>query len=116
MSTPEGEKKIPQWSIFDRLDELEDITLELMTKTEATEPTLKETSALARDASIVARLGVAFGFISMLAMSRDPGMTTRVWTKMLDKTEDLSKEEASLIKSIMTDVLEFIEEQKKKPR
>ncbi len=52
----------PEWSIFDRLDELEGITLELMEKAETAEPTLKETTVSARDARILAifALGTAF--------------------------------------------------------
>ena len=44
MSTPEGGKRIPEWSIFDRLDEVEKITLEQMEKTDTIEPTLKNTT------------------------------------------------------------------------
>ncbi len=52
----------PEWSIFDRLDELEDITLKLMEKTDVTEPSLKDTSTMATDAIILALfvLGTAF--------------------------------------------------------
>ena len=68
MSTPEGEKRIPEWGIFDRLDELEKITLELMEKTDTTEPTLKDTAVLAEVAFL---LGVGFHIVeardSMLA-------------------------------------------------
>ena len=52
----------PEWSIFDRLDELEDITLGLMEKTDTTEPTLKNTSTVARDAITIAKLGFMLAF------------------------------------------------------
>jgi len=61
MSTSEGGKKIPEWSIFDRLDEVEKITLELMEKAGITEPTLKETSTKARDAIILAEYAFVLG-------------------------------------------------------
>ncbi len=52
----------PKWSIFDRLDELEDITLGLMEKAETTEPTLKDASTVARDAITIAKLGFMLAF------------------------------------------------------
>lgn len=72
MNTPEGEdKKIPEWSIFDRLDELEDITLKLMEKADTTEPTLRETSSTTRDARLLAELAFTLAFSAYLGDSSD---------------------------------------------
>ncbi len=53
----------PEWSIFDRLDEIEDITLKLMEKADITEPTLKDTTTIAREARILAWYGIGMGFL-----------------------------------------------------
>jgi hypothetical protein len=62
MSEAEG-KNIPEWSIFDRLNELEDITLKLMEKDDTLEPTLKDTAVIAKDAFILATLNFVRSFI-----------------------------------------------------
>lgn len=72
MNTPEGEdKKIPEWSIFDRLDELEDITLKLMEKADTTEPTLRKTSSTTRDAHLLAELAFIIAFSAYLGDSSE---------------------------------------------
>ena len=48
-------KKLPEWGIFDRLSELEDITLKLMEKDDTIEPTLKNIAVIAEDARIIAK-------------------------------------------------------------
>ena len=72
MSTPEGEKGIPEWHLFDRLSELEDITLKLMEKADTTEPTLKETTALARDAFMLAILAFGSSFAADAIKAGNP--------------------------------------------
>ncbi len=91
MSTPEGEKKIPEWSIFDRLDELEDITLKLMEKTDVTEPTLEETSVVARDAKILADYALTISFGLAIAGHSNPREGKDILLKLL-KDAGLSKE------------------------
>ena len=55
-------KKMPEWNIFDRLDELDYITVQLMDKPKAGEPTLTEIQTMLKDASILARFGVLLAF------------------------------------------------------
>ncbi len=62
----------PEWSIFDRLEELEDITLKLMENADTTEPNLKNTSVVARDAIILARAGFTLAFVSAAAGVSNP--------------------------------------------
>ena len=67
MSTSKGEgKSIPEWSIFERLDELETITLNLMDKTEFAEPTLQNIGVTLKDANVMAKyaLLLAFGHLA----------------------------------------------------
>ncbi len=65
----------PEWSIFDRLDELEDITLKLMEKADTAEPTLKGTSTVARDASILASYAFALGVGHQILKVSNPRAT-----------------------------------------
>jgi len=65
MDTSEGEgKKTPEFLIFDRIDELENISLKLMEETEATKPTLENVQSLANDTLILAELALVLSFIN----------------------------------------------------
>ena len=55
----------PEWSLFDRLDELESITLQLMEKADTAEPTLKGTSTIAKDARILAIFALSTAFFGI---------------------------------------------------
>ena len=69
------DSKTPEWSIFDRLEELEDITLQLMGKTDAADPKITDIStkvkqiekveAIALDAARLAALGVLAAFVAI---------------------------------------------------
>ena len=83
-----------------------------MEKADTTEPTLKSTSIVARDARILARMAVSFGFISILAQCPDPRMVTNVWIDTVKKT-GLSTEEINRIESIMITSCEAIEKHRK---
>ena len=98
----------PEWSIFDRLDELEDITLKLMEKADTTEPTLKEVSPIARDASILAKQGFIFSFINYAVKASNPRETKDMWIRIL-KTNGLSEKTLDSMEKLMFGVCESIE-------
>ena len=98
----------PEWSIFDRLDELEDITLGLMEKADVTEPTLENTSTVARDASILAHLGFLLAFTSTAARSSVPRETKDRWIHVL-KASGLSEKMLNLVEEFMITICESVE-------
>jgi len=102
MTTPEGEsKQIPEWSIFDRLDELEDITLNLMEKADTTEPTLKETSTIARDARLLAEFAFILGFSAYIGDSSDNPIELKDKFTSVLKSQNLNEELFEAISSYM---------------
>ena len=69
MSTSDGiSKKIPEWSLFERLDELENITLELMDKPDDTEPTLSEIQTTLNDAHNLAQIAVLLALVNTMSL------------------------------------------------
>jgi len=98
----------PEWSIFARLDELEDITLKLMEKADTTEPTLKDTSTVARDARILAELAFILGFGAYIHYASKP---IELKDKLLGafKKQGLSGEILDSLEKFMTARCEDIE-------
>ena len=111
MSTHEGEKKMPEWSIFDRLDEVEKITLELMEKADTTEPTLKEASILLKDAIILATYALYFHFV-ITSKGRDARKLKDGYIGVL-KSAGLSKSSLESIHESLIKLCEAIEEKQK---
>ena len=95
----------PEWSLFDRLDELEDITLKLMEKAETTEPTLKDTAILAETAFL---LGVGLEIVN--APNR---IEAKDATIAFLKVSGLSKEKLDRMDELVTAICEAAG---KKPR
>ena len=99
--------KLPEWSIFERLDELETITLELMDKKDKTEPKVTRELTQSKDAFLLAQLAYVVTFTtfaqaadknklvgvkdSILKFATNVGMSeeTRKWldTTMLNTIE-----------------------------
>lgn len=80
MSKSEGEgKKLPEWSIFDRLDELENITLQLMDTTDKTMPTSSEIEVSSKDAILMA----GYGIWSMFLVACKLGADSKVGKKLI---------------------------------
>ena len=101
----------PEWSIFDRLDELEDITLKLMEQTEVKEPNLKDTSTAANDANILAKQTLIFAFIHWAATGHSQRETKDRIISILKKT-GLSEKMLDSVEGRMTEVCEFVEKRK----
>lgn len=107
MSEFEG-KKIPEWSIFDRVDEIEDITLKLMEKTDITEPTLSKASTMARDALILARNSFVLGFFANFYNSDNPRKGRDNFIQILMEA-GLSEEVLKWIEDSLTGTCNIIE-------
>jgi hypothetical protein len=113
MGTPEGEKKIPEWHLFDRIDELEKITLELMDKTDTTEPTLKETSAQVQDAIMLAEYGVFVGVGPLIVKDPNPRLAKETFIGVLRKA-GLSQKILGDLDASLTALCVAIEERQNK--
>lgn len=93
MSKKEEEgKKIPEFFIFDRLDELEDITLKLMEKADTTTPTLKETSRIARDTRLLAEFAFILSFSAYIGDSSDKPIELKDKLIGILKSQNVSEE------------------------
>ncbi len=112
MSTPEGEKKIPEWHLFDRLDELEEITLKLMEKADTTEPTLKGTAVVARDALILAINSLVLLFFENVYKSDNPRRERDSFIQIL-MGSGLSEDTLKWIEDSLTKTCKFIEKSHK---
>lgn len=113
MNTPEGKsEKIPEWGIFSRLDELENLTLELMGKTETTEPTLQRINTKLKDADILARMAFMLAFTHWSTQIEVQNIRKRrdVWLKYLKKL-GLTPESLEWTNRIMTIACELREEE-----
>ena len=110
MSKPEGEgKKPPEWDIFDRLDELEDITLQLMEKTDKAEPALKDIASMLNDALIMGQAGVIFSFVvSARVAGHDYRKGKDLFIETL-RSQGLSKERVKDVEDTLVRVCKFIE-------
>lgn len=114
MSTPEEGKKIPEFFIFDRVDELEKISLELLEKTESVEPELKKTNATAKDGLFIAVFAYTYAFISIV--NQYPHLARKLKDNMLGhlKNVGLSAEGIEMVGKVMTVVCDAIEKSKDK--
>ena len=101
----------PEWALFDRLDELEDITLKLMEKADITEPTLKNTSATARDARILALNALALAFFASAKESPNPRVLKDAVIDSL-KPAELSLEIREFLEEILIKICDILEEAK----
>ena len=111
MSTPEGEKKMPEWSIFDRLDELEDITLKLWEKADTTEPTLKDIAIAVRDVHILATAAFGIGFWLIALGLKNPRALEDDYIHGFKKA-GLSQKRLEFVEGLLTAACEHIEESK----
>lgn len=102
MNTSEREgKKIPELFIFDRIDELEKISLELMESTEDTKPTLKSIQILVNDTFILAELALIISFINYCAGTKKHREYKDDFIGML-KNRGLSSEKLDIINKYFT--------------
>lgn len=92
-SSEKEERKIPEWDIFKRIKDLEDLYLEQMQKIDETEPAL-------RDTSIVALLAFMIGIESQLKKSSNPPKTAERWINLIKDTRLSEKEAESLVSFI----------------
>ena len=108
------EKKMPEWSIFDRIDELEDLTLKLMDKTEQAEPALKDIVSLLNDAIIMGKAGIIFSFIIASKVAGHEYRKGRdIFIEEL-KRQGLSKGRLEEVEHNLTELCKLIEERKNK--
>jgi len=101
----------PEWSIFDRLDELENITLELMEKADTSEPTLKDTSTMARDAIILALFAFGAAFLESATDVQNPRAQKDRYISSL-KQVGLSPKMLEVTERVLIQMCELIEEAK----
>ena len=94
MSESEGEgKKLPEWSIFDRLDELEDITLDLMGKADRVEPSLETINDSVQDTVLMAKYGI---WLTFLLASKDNTKYVELKDAILKQLRDIGVGEQPL--------------------
>jgi len=108
MGTSEDKKKIPEWSIFDRLDEVEKITLEQMEKTDTIEPTLKNTATRAKDASLLAFVALGMGFMASAIDYPNPRELKDHYIHALNRL-DLSERALKIVENVLIKLCELIE-------
>ena len=103
----------PEWSIFDRLDELEKITLEQMEKADTIEPTLKNTATAAKDARNLALFSLAMSFMSfaLAAHLENPRKLKDSYIKGL-KHLRLNQKLLEVVDSSLIEMCELLEETK----
>ena len=110
MSKQEEEgKKIPEWNIFDRIDELENITLDLMEKTDTTKPELDIIAVRLKDAMI---LGTCATYFCHAITSKVIGQPRQVKDMMLNllKEKELSEDILDILTNSLNMLCETIEE------
>ena len=112
MSKEGNSKKIPEWSIFDRLDEVENITLELMDKTGKITPEMSDIALASQDAHIMARYGLWALFNIMCMEGRDPVVGRELFLQQL-KDWGLSEKSLVWIKKALDDIVDYAKKQKK---
>ena len=103
-ASKQEDSKTPKFFIFDRIDELENITLELMDKTSSVEPTLKSTSESANDAVKLAQLTFILQF--SLFIRQNPDRAKRIldhWSGLL-KALDVNEQIYKNLRSFMTEL------------
>jgi hypothetical protein len=97
-----------EWSIFDRLDEVEKITLEQMEKTDAIEPTLKNTATRAKDASLLAFFALGMGFMASAIDYPNPRELKDRYIHAL-KRLGLSERALKITENVLIETCELIE-------
>ena len=113
MSKPEREgKQTPEWSIFDRLDELEDITLKLMEKADEAEPVLKDVVSMLKDALIMGHAGIYFTFVAAAGLAGHDYRKGKDLFIGILKSRGLSKERVGEVEHTLTQVCERIEKKR----
>ena len=102
----------PEWNIFGRIEELEDIALKLMEKADITEPTLKDMSTVARDARISAEFGFILGFDAYIHYAPKP---IELKDKLIGvfKKQGLSREILDSLEKFMAATCEDVEKKRK---
>lgn len=114
MSKKEEEgKKIPEWSIFERLEEIEDIALELMDKTDKSEPALNELASSSEDAMIMAKYGIWAMFIMSCKSGADPRAGEKLIIKQL-KEWGLGEKSLNWVQEALSGISDFVEKETKK--
>ena len=108
MSTSEGKKKIPEWHLFDRLDELEKIILEQMEKTDTIEPALKNTVTTAKDASTIALFALGTGFMAIAQDFPNPRALKDRYIRSLNGV-GLSQRMSKIAENVLIEMCELIE-------
>ena len=115
MSTPDSreENKPPEWHLFDRLDDLESITLELMDKVGTTEPTLENVRSIAVDAYLLAIIcfNIAFQRIAEEAMPTIRSTINEASSSMIEL--GISESTVKRLLGIMTDICDRVENNSK---
>ena len=112
MSKEGNSKKIHEWSIFDRLDEVENITLDLMDKTDKVIPEMGNVALTSQDALIMARYGLWAFFNLMCMQGRDPAAGRDIFLRQL-KDWGLSKKSLSWLKKAFGDIVDYAGKQKR---
>jgi len=100
----------PEFFLFDRIDELEKISLELIEKTDTVEPVLKDTATMAKDNLIVATYAYVFAFTALAL--RNPRGTRKQKDEMLNRFKRLgmSAKRLETLSEAMTVVCNVVEE------
>ena len=106
-------KKIPEWSIFERLDELEDIALNLMDKTDKADPALHELTISSEDAEIMAKYGIWAMFIMNCKLGADPRAGKTLVIKQL-KEWGLSEKSLNWVQEALSGISDFVDNETKK--
>lgn len=99
----------PQWDIFRRIEDLEDLYLDQAGKVEAVEPTLKDISAQVSDATIMSRYGLLVSFV-VGSIDRDPREGKTVVIDFL-KDAGLSDKQLESLNLSLSALCEMIEDQ-----
>lgn len=108
MSTP---NEIPEWSIFDRIEGLEAVALELREKTEATKPTLEYIRTIAWDAHLLALFNFMEHFMnSAIARPHRARAVRDSWLEQFKKFH-MNKSTLDILYHAMTIICNEVEKQ-----
>ncbi len=97
-----------EWSIFDRLDELEEITLNIMEKTDSAEPRLKDTLITTRGTWMLAFNAYALAFLAGAVDAPNPRALKDAAIDSFQHPE-LSPKTQEVIEEVLIKACEFIE-------
>ena len=113
MNTPEQKgNEIPEWSIFDRIEGLEKVALELREKAEATEPTLKNIRTMVWDAHLLALFSFLDHFINAALVRPNHARKERdTWLEQFKKY-GMDKGTIDSLAILMTIICEKAEEER----